>query len=287
VASFFVLMKYEPATFPAQPNLERSSMATYRVFTWLMTVIAICVGQFTYAQSFEVSVQAIGAEIGETVDPRVVDERSGQTPVSAMADYSSSGTTVMARASAGFNFLGARASGVASLPQFNSLLGGFGTATWRDTLFFHRVGGPVTSGSVRVTADIDGLITELGDGAAASATLHLIAGSSSGELSFGDSGTVNETLGVIVPESSFLGGLPVQLQLRVGAGNQSLDPSTAESNFSSTARITSVAYLTPEGQPDTSVTITSASGVVYGIPEPTSGALAVMCLCIVGGRWRR
>jgi hypothetical protein len=138
-----------------------------------------------------------------------------------------------------------------------------------------------------VTADIDGSIIEVGASAGASATLVLNAGSSVGELNFHDNGTFDETLEVSAASGLSSGSVPVQLQLRVGAGNIGFEPMTAESNFSSTARITSVVYLTPEGLPDRSVTITSASGTVYGIPEPTCGTLAVVCLCIVGGRWRR
>ena len=168
-------------------------------------------------------------------------------------------------------------------------MGGAASATWDDSLIFERNGLPITSGSVRVSADTDGMISLSGEGAGARATLNLSAGGSSKEVSFTDNGSYQDTLRLIeTGEWDAADGLPIKLQLFLGGGNNWFAPSTSEVDFSSTATITSVVYLTPDGQPDPSVTVTSASGVVYGVPEPTCGALAIVCLCSAGGaRFRR
>ena len=197
--------------------------------------------------------------------------------MAAEAELTIGGTTARALATSDFNKLGAFARVVASLPELNETMGGAATATWQDSLFFEQHGVRITSGIVRVSADIDGTISLSGDGAGARATLNLSAGGLSKEISYTESGSYQDTLRLVeTGDWDPLEGLPVKLQLFLGGGNNSFSPSTSEVDFSSTATITSVVYLTPDGQPDPSVTITSASGVVYGVPEPTCGA-----------RWRR
>jgi hypothetical protein len=225
---------------------------------------------------------------GEGMTPIQSNQNDGTKFQIAEAELTIGGTTAHATATGDFNKLGASAEVTASLPELNETMGGAAGATWQDSLIFERDGKPITSGTVRVSADIDGTISLSGEGAGARATLNLNAGGASKEVNFTDAGSYQDTVRLIATgDWSELNYLPVQLQLFLGGGNRTFDPSTSTVDFSSTAKITSVVYLTPDGQPDPTVTITSASGVVYGVPEPTCGALAVMCLCTAAGRFRR
>ncbi len=265
-------------------------MKSSRVFTCLMALVAVGLAPRSYAQTpfYQLDASAEAFNAGEGMTPRQGNHVSGNDFVAAEAELTIGGTTARALATSDFNKLGAFARVVASLPELNDMMGGAATATWQDSLFFERDGVRITSGSVRVSADIDGTISLSGEGAGARATLNLSAGGLTKEVSFTESGSHQDTLRIIETGAwDALEGLPVKLQLFLGGGNNSFSPSTTEVDFSSTATITSVVYLTPEGQPDSSVTIISASGTVYGVPEPTCGALAVVCLCSAGGRFRR
>ena len=75
----------------------------------------------------------------------------------------------------------------------------------------------ITSGSVRVSADIDGTISLSGEGAGARATLNLSAGGLTKEVSFTENGSYQDTLRLVeTGDWDSLEGLPVKLQLFLG-----------------------------------------------------------------------
>ena len=194
-------------------------MKPSRVFACLMALVAGGVAQFSYAQTplylLDASAEVFNA--GEGMTPRDGNHFHGNEFVAAEAELTIGGTTARALATSDFNKLGAYARVVASLPELNDMMGGAATATWQDSLFFKRDGVLITSGSVRVSADIDGTISLSGEGAGGRATLNLAAGGLSKEISFTESGRHQDTLRLVEAGAwDSLQGLPVMLQLFLG-----------------------------------------------------------------------
>lgn len=219
-----------------------------------------------WAQGYGATAEVFTRE-AEGGNPHDEDSDAGPTNASALSNLAFGNSVAMAQAGASVNRLSARASAVGS-GDFNTPLLSTATATWTDTLYFFRDGAPVTSGAVLVSAYVDGLITELGLGANATAAFILEVGSSADGLSFESSGTHSESL-ELTSTDDFTFGLPIRISLSVGSVD-GIDPSTAEANFGSTAYVQSVAFLNDQGLPDPTVQITSASGYNYSVPEPAT-----------------
>jgi hypothetical protein len=267
-------------------------MIPSRVFACLLALAAGGLAQRSYGQfPFFSAVRAQAVETGEGIAVLEIDNAASVTLIGADAEVSTThgGVTVTAIAGAGPNQLTGYVHVAATHPEFNSFVGGLTESNWTETLFFDVRGERVDSGSVLLEANFDGHISLSGEGAGARATMILYGGEfreATAQVGVAQSGSVNSSVAVIYTGELSL-GLPVELQLLLSAGNNSFSPSISDANFQSTAKITKVAFLTPQGEPDPSVNVTSASGIVYGVPEPSGGALAVVCLGWAGGRFRR
>lgn len=245
-----------------------------RVGGLLAALILASLANDVAAQGFGATAETHARE-AEGGNPSDQDSDSGPTSAGAFSNLAFGNAVAMSQAGASQNRLSARASVVGS-GEFNSVLLANAIARWTDTLYFSREGVPLTSGTVRVSAHVDGLINELGPGSNGSAAFNLDLGSVGDGLGFEDSGTHSQSLAVTSTDDLTF-GLPVIIGLSTSAVN-GLDASTGESNFLSTAFIESVAYLNDQGRPDPTVQITSASGYDYPVPEPSTVVLGLLGL---------
>lgn len=267
-------------------------MASARVFACLMLLVAGGLTRISYAETFSSFAFAQAVEVGEGISELAVESNASDSlaGTSAMVSAAHGGTVATASTRVTPNLLFGIVEVQATRLDFNSLVGGLTEALWCDVLGFDELGDSVNSGSVLLVAELHGQILLFGEGAGARATLNLAAGPAENEaraqVSVTENGIYNTNISLVYT-GDLSQGLNVSLQLLLGAGNNSFSPSISQADFASTARITKVVYLTPEGQPDPSVNVTSASGTVYGVPEPSSGALALVGLVGAGGLFRR
>jgi hypothetical protein len=191
------------------------------------------------------------------------------------------GTTAVADNAAEFNSVHLKMSGGGASP-INPPIQVAGGAEWNDSLFFKRNGVDVLSGVVEVTAHVDGNIIAqgLGDEPILPSNVWIsfsaYVGLGGGGYAYGGTGMFeNVTTTQSLPTSwTAAVGIPIKVSI-YGYVQNGEAPSSIVADFSSTAQIVDVAYLGPDGQPDSSVTVTSASGIVYGVPEPSGWLLAI------------
>jgi hypothetical protein len=163
----------------------------------------------------------------------------------------------------------------------NPLLRSYVDAYWQDTAFFSRNGVDVLSGSVRVKAYVTGKVESEGltldPFTQIDVTVYFQAGTE-----FGGGGIAMVGAGQIIdyPVDGWNGtrtwtaadGVGLQLGFSAYVQNES-GPSSVSAEF--TARILSVAYVNANGVPDPSVTVRTASGLVYSVPECSSWMTAI------------
>ncbi len=257
-----------------------------------MLLVAGGLTQLSYAETFSSFVSAQAVEVGEGISELAAVSYTSDLleGTSASVSVTHGGTVATASTKVTPNLLHGYVEVQATRLDINSLVGGLTEALWCDVLGFDVLGDFVSGGSVLLEAELHGQILLFGEGAGARATLNLAAGPVENEeraqITFTENGIFNTRISLTYT-GDLSQGLNVSLQLLLGAGNNSFMPSISQADFASTARITRVVFLTPEGQPDPSVNITSASGTLYGVPEPSTGALAVVCLVCAGGVLRR
>jgi hypothetical protein len=211
------------------------------------------------------------------------DSRQAQTIVAANSHADFGGTSAAADAWTAANGLHARSSLVAAEPTSANLLA-WANSEWDDTLFLKRNTTDVLSGRFIVSIHLGGTVdfeppfptqwlyvgTQLGPG--------------SGLVSYGLNGKYDEFFQFAIdnplsPGSPFswdaLNGLSLKFSLTAMVGNGRYDGYVLSGLTDFTASIANVAYIGANGQPDPSVTITSASGTIYEIPEPSGWLLAM------------
>lgn len=231
-------------------------------------------------RSLAVTLATISAEIsGDITQPFPQDSDSG--PSSAVSQLSRTVGTTEANAFALVepNSVNIKLSSVGS-GSSNPVLRSKVTALWQDTVFFTRNGVNVLSGSVRVKARMTGKIESEGLTIDPNTFTDINVSFQAG-TEFGGAGVLMNKAGHYDQTADGWNGTKswtaadgVDLRLFFSAYVQNESGlSSVSADF--TARILSVAYVNTSGVPDPSVTVRSASGLVYSVPECSSWMTAI------------
>lgn len=203
---------------------------------------------------------------------------SGPQPVSSNVEISSGGSTATATAETGFNSTHVRSTVSASSPS-SSPLSSDAVSGLEDGLSFFRNGQSLNTGALDISVQIRGMLDYQPPSTTTGQRMFyfLTVGIGHSTINVTSVGTYDQVFNIHLanPFPGTVGTLPLNIfmaaQTRIDTGVVS-----AVSDFS--ARIERITYLRPDGSPDPTVVITSESGHIYGIPEPSSCLMAAMQL---------
>jgi hypothetical protein len=209
------------------------------------------------------------------------DSHTDTVPVSATVSDTEGGTTAKSDASAGFNDLHVRASTVGTNSSSTQLTT-TAIAQWNDHLFFRRGGQNITSGNIAMTVHAKGSIDIEPPMISPWFSFNVGLGGGATGIGAGINGAYDQLYNLPAQSVTWnaTDGLPMTFALAALVGNTTTTLS-AVVDFSAGAQITSIALLDSHGLPDPTVTITSASGIVYGVPEPEVFPLLLCALGLV------
>jgi hypothetical protein len=203
------------------------------------------------------------------------DIHTGQAPVSASVSLTDGWTAATANTTAGFNDLHVRSSSIAT--DLNSTkLTAISVADWNDRLFFKRNGQDITTGKIAVTVYVKGVIDFQPPISFSWLQFNVSLAGSGGGIGLVANGNYDQLFALSPQSKSWNAsdGLALDFQL-VGTAVNNAPALSALTDFSAGSRITNIALLGSNGQPDPTVNISSSSGVIYNVPEPHAWLLAI------------
>jgi hypothetical protein len=262
-----------------QSRLEGRDLMTRSISAFIMIALAFLCAQRSQA-GYSARATA-GLYYHDTSTPFDQDAHTAQAPVSVNLAASIGGTMATANNAAEFNRVHVKMASIGTSAS-NTPIQVSGGAEWSDSLFFKRNGADVLSGIVAVSGHVDGTIDAQGLGSEpvlpSNVWIIFDVGVDRGGsgYAYAGSGTFDSfhTSQSLPTSWTAANGLPITVSI-YGFVADSEWLSSVVADFSSTAQIVDVAYLGPDGKPDPSVKITSASGFVYGVPEPSGWLLAI------------
>lgn len=258
--------------------------------------LIVCTGFLAIACFFVVT-QVSTATIIQPPFQAHVDALANSTFQPGVSDTKVGSPTIIASAIWDVSSAEARVEPLNSLHSFaTSTSSGHASA---DALFtdqlsiFTKDGVPITSATIVISARVDGTLLAAGDGiASVDALLDPFSGSSTGQPAEFALDVPDGLAGHYVQDivASYSGdvtrGLSFNFSILVNTVVDGLGSATAD--FGNTGVITGIQINDLNGDPILGAYYTSASGVVYGVPEPSSLVLiSVAGLTAVACRRRR